>query len=132
MNTSIINSKFFKGKNKNFLIVFITLVYLVFSCCYVTKCQKIPSLLLSENTKSILQKAEPKKKAEKHSTGNFMTRPRVISHSNKINSTFVATLVLSCLFIGFNNRPEYRLPFFVNFKRLYSIDLIVTFGNLKI
>jgi hypothetical protein len=132
MKTSITNFMSFKHNKKNFLVVFISLVYLVFSCCYVAKCQKISSLLLTKNTQSILQKTKPQKKAAKHGAGNFMTRPRVISHGNKINSTLVAILVLSCLFIGFNNRQEYRLPFFVYFKRLYSIDLIVTFGNLKI
>jgi len=132
MKTSIVNFTSFKHKNKSFLVVFITLVYLFFSCCYVTKCQKTTSLMLPQNTQSILQKSEHPKKAAKHGAGNFMTRPRVISHGNKINSTFVAILVLSCLFIGINNRQEYRLPFFVYFKRLYSINLIVTFGNLKI
>lgn len=132
MKTSIINFMSFNYSSKNFLILFTSLVYMIFCCGYVTKCPKISSLLLTKPTQSAQQKSKSQKKAVKHGTGNFMTRPRVISHGNKVNSILVAMLILSCLFIGFNNRQEYRLPFFVYFKRLYSINLIVAFGMLKI
>ncbi|MEO3405804.1 hypothetical protein AAFN85_17965 [Mucilaginibacter sp. CAU 1740] len=61
-----------------------------------------------------------------------MSRPRVISHDVKTPGTFCAIIILSCLFIGFNNKWGYNLPLVVYFKQLYSRDLVVSLGNLKI
>lgn len=110
------------------------MVYLIFSCCYVTKCPKLGMLPVSVHKGHTTVQKAPKQgqKKTKHPAGTFLSRPRVISHHNKIPGTVCVILVLSCLFLGFNNKWEYILPFTVYFKQLYSPDLVVSLGNLKI
>jgi hypothetical protein len=115
-------------------IVLISMVYLMFSCLYVTRCPKFEQVTASiHQGHSTIQKAPTQaQKKVKHPAGNFMSRPRVISHDNKTPGTFCAIVILSCLFIGFNNKWGYNFPVIVYFKQRYSPDLVVALGNLKI
>lgn len=123
--------KYITGK---FSILFISLIYFVFSCCYVTRCQRTNSLFIfGHSSHNALHVAKRQNRTFKHSDiGKFPTRPRVIEHNNKISSGFIAIIVLSCLFLGFNNRKEYYFPFIVYFKRLYSPNLILSLGSFRI
>ncbi|AYL98301.1 hypothetical protein HYN43_024775 [Mucilaginibacter celer] len=116
------------------LIFLVSLVYLVFSCCYVTKCPKFGTLSAPAfKVHSTIQKAPTQaQKKTKHPAGTFMSRPRVISHDIKIPGTFCAIIILSCLFIGVYNKRDYYYPFIVHFKQLYCPDLVISLGNLKI
>jgi len=117
-----------------FLILFVAFIYFIFSCGYVTKCKKTTDQFIFSHHKSCdLHLPKRETQSVKHSaTGNFLTRPRVISQDNKIVSKFVAVVVLSCLFIGFNNKKEYFYPFIFDFNRHYSSNLVVILGSLRI
>lgn len=110
-----------------------SLVYLIFSCCYVTKCPKFGISALKHKGGPTLQKAAtPAEKKSKHPAGNFLSRPRVISHDNKTPGIFCLVLILSSLFIGFNNKRHYSYLPVAHFKYLYRPDLVISLGNLKI
>ncbi len=118
-----------------FSIGIISLVYLVFSCGYVTKCTKSVFPFLTGHSSSLhaTHQDKPEVKASKHTVfGNFLTRPRVISHKNQIAPALVAIVALSCFFLGYNNKKEYFFPILVYFKIPYSFNLLIAFGNFRI